>query len=148
MLTNTVWKISATAELKLDEEVFESSQESTILAREQSRRSKMEGAYKKGLPIEQSNCITYDYIPPGRPIDHNHQSFPRGILAIGISSHAAPNGSLSHYQRTNRTSKTAKITRNGRTRGSGNSRSSDNSAERASDNGIDQSAASTKAPSG
>ena len=84
MLTNTVWKISATAELKLDEEVFESSQESTILAREQSRRSKMEGAYKKGLPIEQSNH-TITFLPAGRSITIiNH--FREGYWQLGSAA--------------------------------------------------------------
>ena len=52
-----------------------------------------------------------------------------------------------HQLRTNRTPATAKSALNGRTRGSGNSRRSDHSAARVSDNRTDQSAKSTKAPS-
>ena len=67
ILTNNPKFISETPELSLTEDDFESGQDSTILARERSRGSKLEGSYrkKKGVLLEKSNH-TATFLPAGR----------------------------------------------------------------------------------
>ena len=69
LVTNHPRSISEHPEFSLTEEDFESGQDSTILVRERTKGSKLEGAYKKrrGVLLEQSNhSITFLTAGPSR----------------------------------------------------------------------------------
>ena len=64
---NSFRYISEPQAMKLDETDFESGQDSTILVRERSRGTKLEGAFKKrkGVLLEQSK-YTITFLPAGK----------------------------------------------------------------------------------
>ena len=89
-ITNTDRKISGPPEIKLDDEDFESGQDSTILVRERAKGTKLEGDFKKRKRVlmEQSNH-TITFFPAGRS---QATIISKRDVGIGISSHAVPIG--------------------------------------------------------
>ena len=90
ILTNKPKSISETPEFKLTGDDFELGQDSTILVKERTRGSKLEGIYqkKKGLLLEQSNH-TLTFLSSGRT---KKTIISKRGFGYANSNHAALNG--------------------------------------------------------